>query len=237
MAPVSADRSSPRSGRSPAAACSPSSASSSARLGCGDGRHRLPRDRAGRQRQRHRASSPCWRSPGAWSRIRREDLRVILLSAGSEESFSEGIKAFGERHFPRCRGRAPSSSALDSIGSPHLLVLRGEGFLKMHEYPPRALGFDGRARRGAGDLALPQPAPAQRHRRPRAAGCRLRDRRACGCTDLKQPANYHWPNDLAENVDFDTLADGVRLTRGRRPPPRRALAVSPSRVGLCTGPS
>ena len=29
-----------------------------------------------------------------------EGLRVILLSTGSEESFSEGIKAFGERHFP-----------------------------------------------------------------------------------------------------------------------------------------
>lgn len=28
-----------------------------------------------------------------------KDLRVILLSAGAEESFSEGIKAFGERHF------------------------------------------------------------------------------------------------------------------------------------------
>lgn len=27
---------------------------------------------------------------------------------------------------------------LESIGSPHLLVIRGEGFLKMHEYPPRS---------------------------------------------------------------------------------------------------
>ena len=26
-------------------------------------------------------------------------VRVILLSAGAEESFSEGMKAFGERHF------------------------------------------------------------------------------------------------------------------------------------------
>jgi acetylornithine deacetylase/succinyl-diaminopimelate desuccinylase-like protein len=29
-----------------------------------------------------------------------QGVRVILLSAGAEESFSEGIKAFGERHFP-----------------------------------------------------------------------------------------------------------------------------------------
>ena len=27
-------------------------------------------------------------------------IRVILLSVGAEESFSEGMKAFGERHFP-----------------------------------------------------------------------------------------------------------------------------------------
>jgi hypothetical protein len=34
----------------------------------------------------------------------------------------------------------------------------------------------------------------------------------CGCTDLKRPANYHWWHDLAGNVDFDTVAAGVRLS-------------------------
>ena len=33
-----------------------------------------------------------------------------------------------------------------------------------------------------------------------------------GCTDLKQPANYHWWHDLAENVEFDTVADAVKLS-------------------------
>ena len=70
-----------------------------------------------------------------------EDLRVILLSAGSEESFSEGIKAFGERHFPQLPRESTFFLCLESIGSPHLLVLRGEGFLKMREYPPRALAL------------------------------------------------------------------------------------------------
>ena len=31
-------------------------------------------------------------------------------------------------------------------------------------------------------------------------------------TDLKQPANYHWPTDVAENVDYGTLADAIRLS-------------------------
>lgn len=36
---------------------------------------------------------------------------------------------------------------LESIGSPHLLVIRGEGFLKMHELPAALAGLDGRPRR------------------------------------------------------------------------------------------
>ena len=40
------------------------------------------------------------------------------------------------------------------------------------------------------------------------------------------PANYHWPNDLAENVDFGTVADGDPPHRGRGPPPRPALALA-----------
>jgi acetylornithine deacetylase/succinyl-diaminopimelate desuccinylase-like protein len=58
-------------------------------------------------------------------------VRVILLSAGSEESFSEGIKAFGERHFEELPRESTFFLVLESTGSPHLLVLRGEGFLKM----------------------------------------------------------------------------------------------------------
>ena len=34
----------------------------------------------------------------------------------------------------------------------------------------------------------------------------------CSCTRLKQPANYHWRSDVAENVDYGTLADAIRLT-------------------------
>ena len=33
----------------------------------------------------------------------------------------------------------------------------------------------------------------------------------CSCTELKQPANYHWPTDVPENVDYATLADAIRL--------------------------
>lgn len=139
------------------------------------------------------------------------DVRVILLSTGSEESFSEGIKAFGERHFPNLPRESTLFASVDSIGSPHLLVLRGEGFLKMREYSPRALAlFDGLAE----ELDIWLFPNLRLHNgtdgmEPLAAGYETVS--ICGCTDLKQPANYHWPNDLAENVDFGSVANGVRL--------------------------
>lgn len=140
------------------------------------------------------------------------DLRVILLSVGSEESFSEGIKAFGERHFDELPRESTFFLCLESIGSPHLLVLRGEGFLKMREYPPRSLALmDGLAE----ELGI-RLFPNLRLRsgtdglEPLAAGYETAV--LCSCTDLKQPANYHWWHDLAENVDFDTVAEGIRLS-------------------------
>jgi hypothetical protein len=94
------------------------------------------------------------------------DVRVILLSVGSEESFSEGIKAFGERHFGELPRESTFFLCLESLGSPHLLVLRGEGFLKMHEYPPRSLELMDELAEQLDIWLYPQPAPAQRHRRP-----------------------------------------------------------------------
>jgi len=141
-----------------------------------------------------------------------EDLRVILLSVGAEESFSEGIKAFGERHFDDLPRESTFFLCLESLGSPHLLVLRGEGFLKMHEYPPRSLELmDGLAE----ELGIWLYPNLRLHNgtdglEPLAAG--YETAALCACNDLKQPAFYHWPNDVAANVEFDTVADGIRLS-------------------------
>lgn len=139
-------------------------------------------------------------------------VRVVLLSTGSEESFSEGMKAFGERHFAELPRESTFFVCLEMLGADHLLALRGEGFLRMREYPPAALELiDGlaeemgiwlfpnlRLRNGTDGLE------------PMAAG--YPTVALCSCTDLKQPGNYHWSNDVSDNVDFDTLADGVRLS-------------------------
>jgi len=141
-----------------------------------------------------------------------QGVRVVLLSVGSEESFSEGMKAWGERHFPNLPRESTFFLCLESVGSPHLLVLRGEGFLKIREYPARALAFmDGLAE----ELGIWLFPNLRLHNgtdglEPACAGYETAV--LAGCTDLKQPANYHWSHDLAENVDFGTVADAVKLS-------------------------
>ena len=140
-----------------------------------------------------------------------DGLRLILLSTGSEESFSEGMKAFGERHFSDLPVGSTFFINMDTIGSPHLTVLRGEGFLKMFEYPAGALILADRAAEDE-DIEL---MPNLRIRNGTdglealAAGYPVVS--ICSCTEHKQPANYHWPNDVSDNVDFDTVEWGIRL--------------------------
>jgi hypothetical protein len=139
-----------------------------------------------------------------------ENVRVLLAST-SEEALNEGTAAFADRHFPKLPRESTFFLCLETIGSPHPLVLRGEGMLRMHEYPPRALALlDGLA----DELGIPL-FPNLRTRNatdgifPLAAGyeCAV----ISSVTRLKQLANYHWPTDTPENVRYDTLADAIRL--------------------------
>src|SRR5882757_2743756 len=138
-------------------------------------------------------------------------VRVILLSAGSEESFSEGIKAFGERHFDELPTASTVFLVLESTGSPHLLVLRGEGFLKMYDYPAPSLELLDAAAEELGIWLYPNLRLHNGTDGMEALAAGYETAVIAGCDDLKQPSNYHWPNDLAENVDFTTVADGIRL--------------------------
>jgi acetylornithine deacetylase/succinyl-diaminopimelate desuccinylase-like protein len=138
-------------------------------------------------------------------------IRVILLSAGAEESFSEGMKAFGERHFDDLPTDSTFFLVLESTGSPHLLVLRGEGFLKMYDYPAPALELLDSTAADLGIWLYPNLRLHNGTDGLEALVAGYETAVIAGCDDLKQPSNYHWPNDLAENVDFGTVANGIRL--------------------------
>lgn len=141
-----------------------------------------------------------------------EGVRVILLSTGSEESFSEGMKAFGERHFDQLPRESTFFLCLETLGATHLLALRGEGFLKMRDYPPRALAFvEGVAEElGIGLYPNLRTYNGTDGLEPRVAG--YETVALCSCTDQKQPGRYHWPNDVAANVNFETLERAISLT-------------------------
>jgi hypothetical protein len=137
---------------------------------------------------------------------------VILLSTGSEESFSEGMKAFGERHFDELPKESTFFLCLETLGATHLLALQGEGFLKMRDYPPRALDF---VESTAEELDIWLYPNLRTYNgtdglEPRVAG--YETVALCSCTDLKQPGRYHWPNDTASNVNFDTVERAITLS-------------------------
>ncbi|MFL5833750.1 MAG: M28 family peptidase [Solirubrobacterales bacterium] len=141
-----------------------------------------------------------------------QGIRVILLSTGSEESFSEGIKAFGERHFDSLPRESTFFLCLETLGATHLLALKGEGFLKMRDYPPRALAF---IERIAGELDIWLYPNLRTYNGTDGLESRVAGYETvalCSCTDHKQPGRYHWPNDTANNVNFDTLQRAITLS-------------------------
>jgi hypothetical protein len=142
------------------------------------------------------------------------NVRVLLVSSGSEESFMEGMQAFMRRHGPSLPQRDTFVLAVDTLGSPHLTAIRGEGMLVMNEYPRPALDVVDRAAAELGIRLFPNL--RLRNATDGLIALKLGYPSAClgSVTDYKAPANYHWRTDTAENVDYATLADAVRLCEG-----------------------
>lgn len=138
-------------------------------------------------------------------------VRVMLVSTGSEESFSEGMQAFGERHFAELPLESTSFVALDTVGSPDLVLLEGEGMLGIHEYPTRAK----EAVQAAADRAGVKLWRGLRFRNATDAIIPLRAGyptvAVVSCDEFKAPSNYHWPTDTPDNVDYGTVAEAVRV--------------------------
>jgi peptidase M28-like protein len=143
-----------------------------------------------------------------------DNVRVMLVSTGSEESFMEGMRGFMRRHggeLPRDRSFV---LCIDTLGSPHLTAIRGEGMLRMRDYPKPALHLVDSVAEDVGVWLFPN----LRLRNATDGLIALKAGFACAClgsvTDYKAPANYHWPTDTADNVDYDTFGDAVRLCEG-----------------------
>jgi hypothetical protein len=140
-----------------------------------------------------------------------EDLRVLLVSTGSEESFSEGMEAFGRRHFDELDPSRTEMLCLECLGGPTLSVIEGEGMLRMRHYP--------KAMRDAlGDAAADAGVPIARGLRTVAATDALVPLRAgyqvvtlASIDYTKLPLNYHWPSDVPEALHWHTIEDAVAV--------------------------
>ena len=140
-----------------------------------------------------------------------EGVRVLLVSTGSEESFMEGMRGFARRHFPSLPPERTEVVCLDSVGSPELILIEGEGMLRMRDYTP--------------ELRDRIAAVAAR------AGVRLRRRLRLGLatdglialkagypsaaigsvTKYKLPLNYHNRRDTADALVYETVRDAAVL--------------------------
>lgn len=139
-----------------------------------------------------------------------ESVRVMLVST-SEEGLCEGMSAFGARHFPELPPERTFILSVDTVGSPHLLFLRGEGMFGITEYPERSLALCDGVAEELGIHVMPNLRLQNATDGVIALAAGYQCAAMCSVTDLKQPANYHWPTDTPENVNYETLADACRL--------------------------
>jgi peptidase M28-like protein len=153
-----------------------------------------------------------------------DGLRVLLVSCGAEEVVQGGIHGFARRHFPELDRERTWFLNLDTVGSPRLALLEGEGPLIMEDYPDRTfrdlvyraaeregiLVRRGMRARNSTDAVIPMRAGY-----PTACLVSL-DRN-------KALSNYHLPSDTPENVIYQTVLGALGVVEATA----RELAVNP----------
>jgi acetylornithine deacetylase/succinyl-diaminopimelate desuccinylase-like protein len=138
-------------------------------------------------------------------------VRVLLVSTGSEESFSEGMQGFGRRHFGELDPERTEMICLECVGGPTLIVVEGEGMLRMRDYPLQMREELERAATRAG-------IPVVRGLRTTAATDAIIALRAgyrvatlASVDETKLPMNYHWPTDTADALHWTTIEQAIAV--------------------------
>jgi hypothetical protein len=141
-------------------------------------------------------------------------VRVMVVSAGSEESHQEGMRGFAARHFPALERERTHVFCLDTVGSPHLLVLEGEGMLRMYDYPPQVRELVQRCADELGIYLFPKLRLRNATDGLVALRAGYRCAAICSVDEFKAPTNYHWPTDTPDRVDYETVDEAARLCLG-----------------------
>jgi Zn-dependent M28 family amino/carboxypeptidase len=139
-------------------------------------------------------------------------LRLLFVSAGAEEALQQGVREFARAHFGALAPERTWFLTLDTVGSGRLVMLEGEGTVRMHDYgaPFKDLVADcarqagiplirGLRSRNSTDGTVP-------HRHGFASVTLV------SVDDRKLLPNYHLYSDTPENVDYRSVTSAVRLT-------------------------
>jgi Zn-dependent M28 family amino/carboxypeptidase len=151
-------------------------------------------------------------------------LRIVLASCGAEEVIQGGIYGFARRHFPSLDRERTWFLNLETLGSPQLILLEGEGALVMEDYHDRAFR----------DLVVRVADRAGAHLRrgmrarnstdaviPSRAGYRTAT--LASMNRYKALSNYHLMSDTPANVDYRTVRQALVVTEAVA----RELAANP----------
>jgi hypothetical protein len=143
-----------------------------------------------------------------------DGLRIVLLSTGSEEANQDGMLAFARRHFGELDRERTTFLCLDTVGSPELVLIEGEGFLRMRDYDAATKDLVEDAAREAGvhvrrglrfTFATDALIPLRQGFRVAGIG---------SVNEWLVPTNYHAPTDTPDNVDFRSVRDAVGVVLG-----------------------
>lgn len=154
------------------------------------------------------------------------DLRVVLASCGAEEVLQGGIYDFVDRHLRPLDPQRTWVLNLDTVGSPHLIMLEGEGvLLRVEDYADPS--FRDLIEQTAQEAGI----PLIRGQRARSSTDSVIPSRAGYPTatiasfepDTKLLSNYHLPTDTPENLDFGTVEQALDLADALA----RRLAATP----------
>jgi Zn-dependent M28 family amino/carboxypeptidase len=151
-------------------------------------------------------------------------LRVLLASCGAEEVLQGGIHGFARRHFPALDRERTWFVNLETVGSPQLFLLEGEGPVVMEDYHDRAFRdlicrvadrSGAHLRRGLRSRTSTDAVIPSRAGYPTAT--------LCSMNRYKQLTNYHLMSDTPENVNYRTVHQALVVTEAVA----RELAANP----------
>jgi hypothetical protein len=151
-------------------------------------------------------------------------LRVLLVSCGAEETLQDGVRAFLACHRDELAPGRTWFVNLETVGSPHLVMLEAEGPLWMERYcgpwlrdllAASAAGLGIELHRGFRARASTDSVIPSRAGYPIAT--------LVSMTNWRSPANYHLRGDVPANLDYATVVNATRLVYELA----RALAENP----------